>query len=83
MTAASIAWSCGDSVSGADAAAIGLMMKAVPAEILEAEVEHLARRLCKIDPDLWAANQRIINLGLELMGAHVTRPDTDTKPEEP
>ncbi|MEE9607986.1 MAG: crotonase/enoyl-CoA hydratase family protein [Myxococcota bacterium] len=61
----------GDSVSGADAASIGLVMKAVPAEFLEAEVEHLARRLCKIDPDLLAANKRIINLGLELMGAQV------------
>ena len=26
-------------------------------------------RLCKIDPDLLSANKRIINMGLELMGA--------------
>lgn len=61
----------GDSISGIDAAAIGLVMKSVPAEILEEEVEGLADRLCLIDPDLLAANKRIINLGLELMGAQV------------
>ncbi len=59
----------GDFVSGADAAAIGLVMKAVPADLLEAEVEGLVDRLAMIDPELLAANKRIINLGLELMGA--------------
>ena len=29
----------------------------------------MADRLAKIDPDLLAANKRIVNLGLELMGA--------------
>jgi len=59
----------GDSISGADAAAIGLVMKAVPADALEAEAVHLARRLALIDPDLLATQKRIVNLGLELMGA--------------
>lgn len=59
----------GDSVSGVDAAKIGLVLKSVPADVLEAEVEGLADRLSLIDPDLLAANKRIINLGLELMGA--------------
>ena len=44
-------------------------MKAVPADLLEAEVEGLVDRLAKIDPELLAANKRIVNLGLELMGA--------------
>ena len=44
-------------------------MKAVPKEHLEAEVEQLADRLAMIDPDLLSANKRIVNLGLELMGA--------------
>ena len=44
-------------------------MKAVPKEHLEAEVEQLADRLALIDPDLLSANKRIINTGLELMGA--------------
>ena len=58
----------GDSVTGADAELIGLVLKAVPADMLEAEVEGLADRMAKIDPDLLAANKRIVNLGIELMG---------------
>jgi len=59
----------GDSVSGADAAKIGLVLKAVPTDALEDEVEGLADRFALIDPDLLAANKRITNLALELMGA--------------
>ena len=59
----------GDSVTGADAAKIGLVLKAVPADVLGDEVEGLADRFSLIDPDLLAANKRITNLALELMGA--------------
>jgi enoyl-CoA hydratase len=59
----------GDTITGAEAQAIGLVLKAVPVEHLEAEVEQLADRFSLIDPDLLAANKRIINIGLELMGA--------------
>jgi enoyl-CoA hydratase len=59
----------GDTVTGAEAQQIGLVLKAVPADLLEAEVEGLADRMALIDPDLLSANKRIINLGLELMGA--------------
>src|SRR5262249_57981006 len=59
----------GDTVTGAEAAKIGLVLKAVPAALLEGEVEGLLDRLALIDPDLLAANKRIINIGLELMGA--------------
>jgi enoyl-CoA hydratase len=59
----------GDTVTGREAAQIGLVLKSVPAELLEAEVEGLVDRLALIDTDLLAANKRIINLGLELMGA--------------
>lgn len=59
----------GDTITGAEAQQIGLVMKAVPLADLEFEVEQLADRFALIDPDLLAANKRIINLGLELMGA--------------
>ena len=59
----------GDMISGAEAQQIGLVLKAVPKEHLENEVEQLADRLCMIDRDLLSANKRIINQGLELMGA--------------
>jgi enoyl-CoA hydratase len=59
----------GDTVTGAEAQQIGLVLKAVPEEHLESEVEGLADRLALIDPDLLSTNKRIINLALELMGA--------------
>jgi len=59
----------GDSIRGDDAARLGLALKAVPAEALDAEVAALAARLSMIDPDLLSANKRIVNIGLELMGA--------------
>jgi enoyl-CoA hydratase len=59
----------GDTVTGAEAAHIGLALKSVPADLLEAEVEGLARRMALVDRELLAANKRIVNLGLELMGA--------------
>ena len=59
----------GDTITGAEAAAIGLVLKSVPAHLLEAEVEGLVDRMALIDADLLSANKRIINLGLELMGA--------------
>jgi enoyl-CoA hydratase/carnithine racemase len=59
----------GDTVTGAEAQDIGLVLKAVPLDLLEQEVEGLAARMAHIDPDLLSANKRIINTGLELMGA--------------
>jgi enoyl-CoA hydratase len=59
----------GDTITGAEAQQLGLVLKAVPKEHLENEVEQLADRMALIDPDLLAANKRVINLGLELMGA--------------
>lgn len=59
----------GDLIGGRDAATIGLVLKSVPAERLVDEVEALADRLALIDADLLSANKRIVNIGLELMGA--------------
>ncbi|MFQ5880101.1 MAG: enoyl-CoA hydratase-related protein [Dehalococcoidia bacterium] len=63
----------GDSVSGKEAERIGLVLKAVPADELEAEVESLADKMAKIDVDLLAANKRIVNVALELMGARTVQ----------
>ncbi len=59
----------GDTLSGQDAAEIGLVLKSVPDAHLETEVEQLADRLSHIDAEMLAANKRTINLGMELMGA--------------
>jgi enoyl-CoA hydratase len=58
----------GDSITGAEAASLGLVLKAVPFAQLEGEVEQLLDRLALIDVALLAANKRIVNAGLELMG---------------
>ncbi len=59
----------GDSITGPEAQQIGLVLKSVPAEHLENEVEQLADRFGHIDADLLSSNKRIVNQGLELMGA--------------
>ena len=59
----------GDTISGREAAHIGLALKSVPADALDDEVEGLLDRLARIDPHLLAANKRLVNAGLELMGA--------------
>ena len=59
----------GDSLTGKDAVEIGLALKSYPADQLEDEVMRLADRMGLVDPHLLSANKRIVNLGLELMGA--------------
>lgn len=49
------------------------MIKSVPPDVLEANVEGLAGRLAMIDPDPLAANKRMVNLDLELRGARTLR----------
>jgi len=59
----------GDRMWGRDAAKIGLVLDAVPADELDAEVDALARRVSYVDHELLAAQKRVINMGLELAGA--------------
>ena len=59
----------GDSITGAEAAEIGLVLQAVPYEDLDAAVEEIADKLAMIDPELLSAQKRIVNLGMEIMGA--------------
>ena len=59
----------GDSVSGKEAAAIGLVFKSVPPDALESTVDGLASKMEKIDVELLSPNKRIVNEALELMGA--------------
>lgn len=59
----------GDSLSGLDAVEVGLTLKSFPAAELEREVMRLADRMGLVDPHLLSANKRMVNLGLELMGA--------------
>jgi enoyl-CoA hydratase len=59
----------GDCLSGRDAAAVGLVLDAVPASDLDAEVDEIARRVSLVDSELLAVQKRIVNLAMELQGA--------------
>jgi enoyl-CoA hydratase len=59
----------GDTLSGADAASIGLVLDSVPADELDAEVAALAARVAAVDSELLSGHKRIVNLALEQMGA--------------
>lgn len=59
----------GDLLSGRDAARIGLVLQTVPAAKLREAALALARRMALIDADVLAANKRIVNMAMELMGA--------------
>ena len=59
----------GDSLTGRDAARIGLVLDSVPADALDGAVDELARRISFVDGELLAAHKRIVNLGMELSGA--------------
>lgn len=58
----------GDTISGRDAARIGLVMESVPADELDDYVMNLAARVALTDPELNAAHKRIVNIALEQMG---------------
>ncbi len=59
----------GDSITGKQAAEIGLVWKSVPSDALAEEVDALASKMEKIDVELLTPNKRIVNVALELMGA--------------
>jgi len=58
----------GDTISGSEAAAIGLAQVAVPSSDLDEYVLSLASRIGLVGRDLLAANKRVVNQGVELMG---------------
>jgi enoyl-CoA hydratase len=58
----------GDSISGAEAAAIGLANRAFPAAELEERVLELAERVAKIPSDLQQLNKRSVHRAMEVMG---------------
>lgn len=59
----------GDTLSGKDAAKLGLVQESVPAFELDSYVNALVDRMTLIHPDMLAGAKRQVNLALELMGA--------------
>jgi len=58
----------GDTLSGLQAQAIGLVVATAPSDELDDVVLDLARRMALIGRDLLIANKRVVNMGVELMG---------------
>ncbi len=58
----------GDPISGKQAERIGLVVKAVPEDKLEEEVNKLAMRIALVPSELLALNKAIINRVVEEMG---------------
>jgi enoyl-CoA hydratase len=63
----------GDSVSGREAAAIGLVAKAVPAADLDAETDALARRMAQLPVNQLAMMKLLVNQAYENMGLASTQ----------
>jgi enoyl-CoA hydratase len=58
----------GDTLTGTEAHEVGLVVATAPADQLDRVVLELAQRIALIGRDLLAANKRVVNAGLELMG---------------
>jgi enoyl-CoA hydratase len=58
----------GDSISGTEAARMGLVNRAFPEAELEARVLEVAERVAKIPPDLQQLNKRSVHRAMDIMG---------------
>jgi enoyl-CoA hydratase len=58
----------GDTLLGKDAARLGLVLDAVPADRLDAYVDELARRISCVDAEMLSTHKRVVNLAMELEG---------------
>ena len=58
----------GDTLTGSQAEAIGLVVATAPPDDLDGVVLELASRMALIGRDLLVANKRVVNMGVELMG---------------
>jgi len=63
----------GDTISGLDAARIGLALDSFPAEELDEQATALARRIGAVDSEILATHKRVVNLQMEMMGAKTSQ----------
>lgn len=63
----------GDTLSGLDAARIGLVLEAYPADRIDAEADEMARRIACVDAEILATHKRVINMQMELAGAKTSQ----------
>ncbi len=63
----------GDKITGVEAEKLGLVLKAVPPEELDAEVEALALRMATVPVNQLMMQKLVINQAIEAMGLHTTQ----------
>lgn len=63
----------GDTISGLDAARIGLVLDAYPADEIDAQADELARRIASVDAEILATHKRVVNMQMELAGAKLSQ----------
>lgn len=63
----------GDKIDGREAAALGLVLKAVPAADLDAEVEALAQRISTVPVNQLMMQKLVVNQAIEAMGLNTTQ----------
>jgi enoyl-CoA hydratase len=63
----------GDKITGSEAEKLGLVLKAVPPEELDAEVEALAQRMATVPVNQLMMQKLVINQAIEAMGLHTTQ----------
>jgi enoyl-CoA hydratase len=63
----------GDKIDGREAERLGLVLKAVPADQLDDEVESLARRMASVPQNQLMMQKLMVNQALTNMGLHTTQ----------
>ncbi|MEL7464474.1 MAG: crotonase/enoyl-CoA hydratase family protein [Pseudomonadota bacterium] len=63
----------GDKATGVEAAEMGLVLKSVPLEKLDAEVEALAERMASVPVNQLMMQKMVVNQAIEMMGLHQTQ----------
>jgi enoyl-CoA hydratase len=63
----------GDKIDGREAEKLGLVLKAVPADRLDEEVESLAHRIASVPQNQLAMQKLMVNQALANMGLHTTQ----------
>lgn len=59
----------GDTISGLDAARIGLVLEAYPADEINAQADEMVRRIGSVDAEILSTHKRVVNAQMELAGA--------------
>jgi enoyl-CoA hydratase len=63
----------GDTLNGVDAARVGLVLEAYPANDLTTRVDELVRRIASVDAEILATHKRVVTMQLELAGAKLSQ----------